>query len=117
MHMLGHAQMEAAMPPRSVQHQDDLLLGTGSGRTGKRRQLCFEERDRDTSRQMKEGAAGGGMDKSHDVAPDKAMLHDRDWSLANGRPDPPLDWLEADTMLVGGPELHGAVGKGRRYRS
>jgi hypothetical protein len=88
MHMLGDLQAHTAMPAGSVKHQDNLLLGAGSGGTSKRRQLGFKERDGDTSRQMKESATRGGMHKPHDIAPGKAMLHDGDGSLANGRPDP-----------------------------
>ena len=39
-------------------------------------------------------------------APLVPVLDDRGGALSAGAPDAPQDGLEADTMLVGGPELH-----------
>ena len=49
---------------------------------------------------MEERAARGGMHEADEIAPGVAVLHRSDGALANRRPDPTQERLEADAMLV-----------------
>jgi hypothetical protein len=42
------------------------------------------------------------------------VVAERDRPLADGRPDPAADRLQAEAVLVRGPDLDGAVGVFRR---
>ena len=57
MHMLGHAEVDAGMPAGSVEHENDLLGGTGTNMPGKGRQLHLEEGDADGGGQMEDCTA------------------------------------------------------------
>ena len=111
MHMLGKPQAEAAMPPSSIQHQHDLLPRTCSDGTSKRGKFGFNEGNRDTGGQMKDGTAGSRMDEAHHIAPSEAMLHEGSGPPANVSPDPAQERLEADAMLVHRPWFDPTVGQ------
>jgi len=55
------------------------------------------------------------MDEADDVAPLKAVLHHRHRPLTDRRPDAPQQRLQADTMLVGRPQLDLGVREGGRH--
>ncbi len=110
--MVRDPQAEAGVPACAIEHEHDLFGGAGSRLTRKFCQLDFKERDADRGGQMEEGAARGGMDKADKIAPSKAVLHGGDRTLADRRPDPAQQRLQADTMLVGRPQLDLRVGKG-----
>jgi len=75
--VLGHVQLDARMPARAIQDEDDLFAGAGADLTGEGRQLDFEERDTDRCGQMEDRPPGGGMDEADEVAPVVAVLHRR----------------------------------------
>ena len=52
------------------------------------------------------------MDKAHQIAPGKAVLHDRCGALPNGRPEAGEQRFEANAMFVGGPQFDLRVRKG-----
>src|SRR5712692_1751369 len=116
MDMLGHPEAHTRMPAGTVEHQDDLFVRAGAGLTGELRELHLKERDGDTRGQMEEGPTGSRMDETHQVAPFEAVAHWSAGPLANRRPDAPEQRLEANTMFVGGPQLHLGVGEGGGHR-
>ncbi len=94
--MVRHPQFEAGMPSRPIEHQDDLLLRTGSRLAREFGEFDFKHRNADRRGQMKEGAPRGRMDKAHQIAPGEAVLDDGGRTLANRRlssPDPPQERL------------------------
>lgn len=107
--MLRQAELDACVPARTIQHEDDLLGRTGSRLACKLRQLDFKDGDADGRGQMKEGASGGGMDEANQIAPSEAMLDGSNGSLANRRPDLAEQRLQANAVFVGGPQLDGRL--------
>lgn len=75
------------MPAGAIEHEHNLLPRTGPDLARELRQLHFKHRDTHRGGQMKDRASGGGMDKAHQVAPGKTVLHRGDRPLANGGPD------------------------------
>jgi hypothetical protein len=63
---------------------------------------------------MKERATRGGMDEADEGVPGEAMPHQGNGALADRRPPPTQQWLEADPMLVDGPEFERRVREGGR---
>jgi hypothetical protein len=55
--MVGHAELDAGMPPSPVQDEHDLLARAGAHLAGKCLQFDFEERNRDTGGKVKERTA------------------------------------------------------------
>ena len=82
MDVLWHEQGVAGVPARSIEHEDDLLARSCPRRVRKGSQLDGEEIRADPSRQMPDGATGGGMDEGDDIAPDIARLDRGDGALA-----------------------------------
>ena len=115
MDVLGHAQPDAGMPPCAVEYEDDLLLGAGTHRASKRVEFDLEEWDTHRRGQVEDGAPRTGMDKPHEIAPREAVTDDGSRPLSPQRPDAAQHWLEANAVLVGGPELDLRLGMGRRY--
>ena len=103
--MLRDAQLQAGMPPGAIQDEHDLLPWAGADLACERLEFDLEEGNRYARRQVKDGAPRGGMDKAHQVAPVVAMLDRRCRARAVETPDFLEDWLQADAVLVDGPEL------------
>lgn len=111
MDVVGHAEFDAGMPPRTIEHQHDLLGGTGSGLACKLREFHLKDGNTDRRCQVEDRASGGGMHKPDQIAPGKAVLHRGDWPLTNWRPDLAEQWLQADTVFVGGPHFNLRLGE------
>src|SRR5258708_40052828 len=62
---------------------------------------------------MEHRAARGRMDEADEVAPFKAVLHRGERALAVKTPDVVQDRLQANAVLVDGPQLDGRLWKGR----
>jgi hypothetical protein len=116
MHVLGHAQFDACMPACLVQDEHNLFLGAGADLLGKGSQFDFEEGDAVRRRQMKDRAAGSRVDEPDEIAPVIAMLHRRAGPPPVEAPDLFEDRLQADAMLVDGPQLDTRLGEGGRDR-
>ena len=114
--VLGDPEVDAGMPARPIEHQHDLLGGTGSRLASELGQLHLKHRDAHGGGQMKERPTGGGMDEADEVAPGKAVLHHCHWPLTDRRPDAPQERFQADAMLIGRPQLHLGVWERRRHR-
>lgn len=100
MHMLQRAELDARVSPRPIEHEDDLLAGTGSYLARKLGQLEFKDGDADRRRQMEVGATRGGMHKADEVAPGKAVLHDSNRPLSDRRPDLAEQRFQANAVLI-----------------
>src|SRR5260370_38919336 len=117
MDVLGHTQVHAAgFPASAIEHEDDLLGGTGADLAGECFQLDLAERDADRGGQMKDRTPRRGMDEADQIAPLEAVLHRSARSLSIATPHLVQDRLESDAVLVDGPELGLGVGEGGRDR-
>jgi hypothetical protein len=114
--VVGDPQPDARVPARPIEHEHNLLGGTGSRLTRKLGQLDFKDGNAHGRGQMKDGPTGGGMHKTDQVAPREAVLHGGNRTLTDRRPDAPQQRFEPDAMLIGGPQLHLGVGEGGRHR-
>lgn len=110
--VVGHAQFDARVPASAIQHQHDLLVGSGPRLLGESSELDLEDLDTHIRGEVEKGATRGGMDEADEVAPGEAVLYDGVESrTATRRPDAPEQRFEANSMLVGGPELDPGMGK------
>ena len=92
-HMLWHPQTHAGrFPARPIEHEDNLLAGTGS-------------HGAHAGGQMEEGPTRSRMHNANEVTPGEAMAHHGDGALADRGPHPTQQWLEADAMFIGRPPL------------
>src|SRR5258707_695162 len=66
-------------------------------------------------RGQKEQPTRGGLDEAEHVAPNKAVLPPRPRPLTDWRKDAPQQRVQADTMLVGRPQLDLGVREGGRH--
>lgn len=113
MHVLRHPQFDTGMPACTIEHQHDLLAGTGPDLACEFGQFHFKDGNADRGRQMKDRAPRGGMDKADEIAPGEAVLYRGNWTLTNRRPDPTEQRLEADAVLVRRPQFDLRLGVGR----
>ena len=105
-HMLWHPQTHAGrFPARPIEHEDNLLAGTGSHGARAFGELDFKERDAHAGGQMEEGPTRSRMHNANEVTPGEAMAHHGDGALADRGPHPTQQWLEADAMFIGRPPL------------
>jgi hypothetical protein len=115
-HMVGHAQFDAGVPAGAVEHQHDLLGGTGSHCSREGGQLDFKERDADAGGQVKDGPPRGGVHEADQIAPGIPMADQGNGALADRGPDPAQQRFEADPMLIDGPQFDLRLREGRRDR-
>ena len=88
-----------------VENQDNAALASGAGLAGERRQHRFEHQLADAIEQVPDCLAAGRLNEGDDVEPQKAMMAERNRSFADRRPDAATDRLQADAVLVGGPDV------------
>ena len=92
--MVGDSQLDAGgFPAGPIEHEHDLLAGTGSDLARKFRQLHCKQGNADGGRQMEDGPTGGGMDEADQITPRKAVLHGGNGPLPDGRPHAPQQRL------------------------
>jgi hypothetical protein len=97
--------VDAGVLTGAVEHQHNLLGGTGPCLTRERGQFHFKHRNADGGGEMEEGASGGGVHEADQVAPGKAMAHYGNRALADRGPDAPQQRFEADALFIGRPQL------------
>jgi len=121
--MQGHTQLDARMPARAVQDEDDLLGRAGPHLAREGGEFDLEKRDADRRWQMgqrKDRTAGGGVHETDEGAPVVAMLDGRGGPLpvkAPDRvPDRVQDRFQANAVLVDGPELDARLRERGRHR-
>jgi hypothetical protein len=114
--IVRYAQLDAGMPAGAIQHQDYLLGGTGPHLARELGQFHFKHGNADGGGQMKDGPTGGGVDETNEVAPVVAVLHGHQRALAVEAPDLLEDGLQADAVLIDGPELDARLRESGRDR-
>lgn len=113
--MLGHAEFAAGMPASPVEDQHDLFGGPSADLAGELGQFHLKEGEVDRRGQVENRTPRGRVNEADEIAPGIAVLHWSHGTLTNWRPDPPQNRLEADAMLVDGPEFDGGAGEGGCY--
>jgi hypothetical protein len=76
-----------------LEHNDAVAPGAGFARKGFE-QLC-KERFVDAVRQIPDGLPARGRNEGGDVKPFVTVMTERNQPLADRRPDPAVDWLQA----------------------
>src|SRR5215216_872762 len=102
---LGHNQVRCGVPAGVVENEHDDPLSSRPGLAGKQRQQRGEERLGDPVRYVPEHLAGDRLHEGGDVQPLVAVVAERDRPLTLGGPHPAQDRLQADAVLVHGPDL------------
>jgi hypothetical protein len=110
MDMLRHAQLDAGVPPRTVEDQDNLLGRSSADLAREGLQLDLEERDGHACRQVEDGTTRSRMDKADEVAPVVAVLDRRGGTLAVEAPDLLEDRLQTDAVFIDRPEFDARLG-------
>src|SRR5919205_4658602 len=104
------------LPARVVEHEDDAALASGAGLAGEGGEQRGEEGLGEAAAETPDRLAAGRLHEGGDVEPLVATVAESDWPLADGRPDPTPDRLQAKAVLVFGPDLDRAVGMRRLGR-
>src|SRR3954454_7461457 len=102
---IWHGQVRRGVPAGAVEPEHDDAIPSRPGLAGKQGQERGEERLGDAVRHGPEGLARGWLHKGGDVEPLVAVVAERDGPLAFGSPDPAQDRLQANAVLVRGPDL------------
>jgi hypothetical protein len=110
---LGDDQTLGSMPAGIVEHENDAALAAGAGLTGEGGEQFGEERLREAAAEIPDRLAAGRLHEGGDVQPLVPMMAERNRSLADGRPDPAADRLQAEAVLVLRPDLDQQVGMRR----
>src|ERR687894_3044955 len=101
------------MPARVVEHEDDAALAARAGLPREAGEQRLEEGLGEAAAEVPDRLAAGRLHEGDHVQPLVAVMAEGDRPLADGGPDPAPDRLQAETMLVLGPDLDGAVGMSR----
>ena len=112
--VVRHAQALGAVPAGPIQHEHNLLVGTGSDCLGKGGEFRLEEGHAHRGGQMKDRAAGGGMDEADQVSPLVAVLDRSQGALAVKTPDLVQDRFEPNAVFIHGPQLNLRLREGCR---
>jgi hypothetical protein len=114
---IGDGQVLGSMPAGIVEHEDDAALAAGAGLTGEEGEQFGEEGLGETAAEIPERLATGRLHEGGDVQPLIAVVAEGDRPLADGRPDPAADRLQAKAVLVLCPDLDRPIGMRRLGRS
>jgi hypothetical protein len=98
------------VPAGSVEHQDDDAVAPGAGLAGEGGQHPFEEPLVDAVGEIPDRLPARRGDEGDEVEPLEAVMAERQRARAFRRPDPAPHRLQAEPVLVGGPELDWLVG-------
>ena len=85
--VVWHPCTLGAVPTGPIQHEDNLLVGTGSYCLGKGGKFHLEEGHTHRCGHVKDRATGGGMDEADQVAPLVAVLDRSQGALSVNTPD------------------------------
>ena len=100
-----HNQVGRGVPAGAVENEHDDAIPSRPGLAGKQGQERGEERLGHPVRDVPEGLARGRLHEGGHVQPLVAVVTHRDRPLTLGGPHPPDDRLQADAVLVRGPDL------------
>jgi hypothetical protein len=108
---LRYHQVRADVPPGTIEHEQDELLGSSAHRSRKAREDLGEQVGVDRRSGEPVDGAARGVHEAIEIQPLVARMADGDRALSTLRPDPPQDWLQTRPVLVFGPELDNPVGR------
>jgi hypothetical protein len=112
---VGNGEVFRAVPTGIVELKHDDAVAPGGGGACEGFEQLGEEGFVDAVRQEPDSLAAGGSNESGDVEPFVAVMAERDRPLADGCPDPTVDWLQSEAMLVCRPDLNRLVGMFRFF--
>ena len=101
----GDLDLRAQLPSGPVEYHQHLLALSRPDGLGELGEGDGERRHRDRGEQQPDCLARAWLHKGIEIAPLVAMLYNRSRTLPAGTPDATQDGLEADTVLVGGPQF------------
>lgn len=102
---VGNGEVLRTVPAGIVELKHDDAVAPGAGLPCKSFEQLCEEGFVDAVRQIPDGLAARRCNEGGDVEPFVAVMTERDRPLAGRRPDPALDRLQAEPMLVRSPDL------------
>src|SRR5829696_1871067 len=103
---LRHNQVRRGVPAGAVEPKHDDAIPSRPSLTGKQRQQRGKEWLGDAVRDVAEHLAGDRLHEGGDVQPLVTVVAEGDRPLAFGRPHPAQDRLQAEAVLVRGPDLN-----------
>ena len=116
---VGEAKPLADMPAGTVEHHDHRFVRAGAEGGGEPVQHALEQRNIDAVGKPPLDRAGGRSCEAIEVEPFVLVRAERHRALAAPSPNPPNERLQAEAMLVEGPNLDRAArrfGLGRIHR-
>ena len=102
---LWNHQIPGDVPARAVEHQDDVLVGTGADLGGERRQQCAEQGGVDAIGDEPHDLARCWPDEAIKIKPLVAVMTAGGWAAAAWRPDLAQDRLQAEAVFVERPDF------------
>src|SRR3954471_1046606 len=102
---LRNLQIPGDVPARAVEHQDDVLVGTGADLGGERRQQRAEQRGVDTVGDEPHDLAGGWPDEAIKIEPLVAVMAAGGRTASARRPDLAQDRFQPEAVFVKRPDL------------
>lgn len=108
-------QIFRAMPAGIVELEHNDAVAPGAGLARKGFEQLYKERFVDAVRQIPDGLSARRRDEGGDVEPFIAVMTERNRPLADRRPDPAADWLQADPVLIRCPDLDRLIGMLRGF--
>ena len=102
---LRNHQIPGDMPARAVEHQDDVLVGTGADLGGERRQERAEQRGVDAIGDEPHDLARGGPHEAVQIKPLVAVMAVGGRTAATRRPDLAQDRFQSEAVFIERPDL------------
>ena len=93
------------MPARTVEHQDDVLVGAGADLGGERRQERAEQRGVDAIGDEPHDLARGGPDEAVQIEPLVSVMAAGGRTAAAWRPDLAQDRLQSEAVFIERPDF------------
>ena len=94
------------VPPRAVEHQNDVLVGAGTDLPGERREKGTERRGIDRITNEPHHLSGCRTHEAIEVEPLEAVVAIGNRTAAAWRPDFPDNRLQPKAMLIKGPDFN-----------
>lgn len=117
---VGRLELVADMPAGIIDHEHDRGAPASTDGFCEGIENALEERHVDAAGEPPFDGTGGWPYEAIEVEPLVLVMADREGALAPLRPDPAADRLQAEAMLVEGPDLDRPAGRPapcRRYRA